>query len=157
MRMNWKVWCIFLCTDFYLQWAVNNKMVGWFIPNFQEKKHFNHVISPQRRFVVRPIIFTCIPLRTNLTHWAQDKMVDSLQMAFSSLFFEKKMCIFFIKVSLNFIPKDLIDDKPALVQIMGWHRTGAKPLSEPMMAFIRLKCVLTHKEVCCPAPHLHMY
>ena len=27
-----------------------------------------------------------------------------------------------------------ISNKPALVQIMAWHRTSDKPLSEPMMA-----------------------
>ena len=38
-----------------------------------------------------------------------------------------------IKISLNFVPKCPIDDKPAFVQIMAWRRTGDKPLSEPMM------------------------
>ena len=27
-----------------------------------------------------------------------------------------------------------IDNKPSLVQIMAWHQTGAKPLSQPLMA-----------------------
>ena len=27
-----------------------------------------------------------------------------------------------------------IDSKPALVQVMAWHRTGEKPLYEPMVA-----------------------
>ena len=41
---------------------------------------------------------------------------------------------FFIKISLKFVPKDPIDSIPALVQIMAWRWTGAKPLSESMMA-----------------------
>ena len=37
------------------------------------------------------------------------------------------------KISLKFIPKGLINNIPALVQIMAWRRPGDKPLSEPMM------------------------
>ena len=39
-----------------------------------------------------------------------------------------------LKISLKFVPKVRIDNIPALVQIMAWHRPGDKPLSEPMMA-----------------------
>ena len=35
-----------------------------------------------------------------------------------------------IEISLKFVPKGPIDNIPALVQIMAWCRTGAKPLSE---------------------------
>ena len=49
-------------------------------------------------------------------------------------------CIFFndngkipIKLSLKLAPKSPIDNKPALVWVMAWHRTGNKPLPEPMM------------------------
>ena len=38
-----------------------------------------------------------------------------------------------ISVSLKFVPKCLINNNPALVQIMAWRRPGDKPLSEPMM------------------------
>ena len=38
-----------------------------------------------------------------------------------------------ITISLKFAPKILIDNIPALVQIMAWRRPGDKPLSEPMM------------------------
>ena len=47
----------------------------------------------------------------------------------------EKFCIF-VKISLKFVPKGLIDNKPALVQIMAWGLTGDKPLSEPVMAFL---------------------
>ena len=39
-----------------------------------------------------------------------------------------------IKNSLKLVPKGLIINIPALVQIMAWRRSGDKPLSEPMMA-----------------------
>ena len=39
-----------------------------------------------------------------------------------------------IKISLKFVPKGLIHNIPALVQIMACPLLGTKPLSEPMMA-----------------------
>ena len=35
-----------------------------------------------------------------------------------------------IKISLKFFTKGPINNNPALVQIMAWHRSGDKPLSE---------------------------
>ena len=39
-----------------------------------------------------------------------------------------------IQISLNIVPRSPIDNKPALVQVMAWRRTGDKPLPEPMLA-----------------------
>ena len=39
-----------------------------------------------------------------------------------------------IQISLKFVPMSPIDNKPALVQVMDWCRTGDKPLPEPMLA-----------------------
>ena len=39
-----------------------------------------------------------------------------------------------IQISLKFVPRSPIDNKPALVQAMAWCRTGDKPLPEPMLA-----------------------
>ena len=38
-----------------------------------------------------------------------------------------------IQISLKFVPRSPIDNKPALVQIMAWGRSGDKPLPEPML------------------------
>ena len=38
-----------------------------------------------------------------------------------------------IQISLKFVPRSPIDNKPALVQIMAWHQPGNKPLYEPMV------------------------
>ena len=62
------------------------------------------------------------------------------------------------------VPKDPINDIPALVQIMAWRRPGDKPLSEPMMVrlpthicvtrpqWVKLKshkfCLLITSDVC---------
>ena len=38
-----------------------------------------------------------------------------------------------IQISLNFFPRNPIDNKPALVWVMAWHQIGDKPLPELMM------------------------
>ena len=48
----------------------------------------------------------------------------------------ENVCIL-LKVSLKFVPKDSINNIPALIQIM----VGAKPLSEPMMVFVISCCI----------------
>ena len=39
-----------------------------------------------------------------------------------------------IQISLKLVLKGPIDNKPALVQVMAWPRTGAKPLPEIMLS-----------------------
>ena len=39
-----------------------------------------------------------------------------------------------IQISLKFVPRSPIDNKPALVQVMAWRQIGDKPLPEPVMA-----------------------
>ena len=51
---------------------------------------------------------------------------------FKYIFLNEKFCIL-IKISLKFVPKGPIDNNPALVQVMAWHRIGDKPLSEQML------------------------
>ena len=38
-----------------------------------------------------------------------------------------------IQISLKFVPRSPIDNKPALVQVMAWCQTGSKPLPELML------------------------
>ena len=51
-----------------------------------------------------------------------------------------------IKISLNmlkFVPKGPINNIPALIQIMAWHRPGDKPLSKPMMVSLLMHICVT--------------
>ena len=41
-----------------------------------------------------------------------------------------------IKTSMEVATKDPIDKIPSLVQILAWHRTRDKPLSEPLTAYV---------------------
>ena len=50
-----------------------------------------------------------------------------------------KMLEFWSKFHFKFAPKGPINNIPALVQIMAWHRPGDKPLFEPMIVSL-----LTH-------------
>ena len=49
-------------------------------------------------------------------------------------------------VALKFVPRDPIDNIPALVQIMTWHRTGNKPLSEPMTVRLLMHICVTQPQ-----------
>ena len=61
-------------------------------------------------------------------------MADNLaDIIFKCIFLTKDLWIT-IKISLKFVPKEPIDSKPALVQVMAWRLTGDKPLPKPMMA-----------------------
>ena len=51
---------------------------------------------------------------------------------FKSIFLNENVWIS-IKISLKFVLESPIDNIPALVQVMAWHQSGDKPLSEPMM------------------------
>ena len=44
-----------------------------------------------------------------------------------------KFCNFLIQNLQKFAPNDQLNNKPVLFQIMSWHLTGDKALSEPMM------------------------
>ena len=61
------------------------------------------------------------------------KMDGISQTTFSDAFSRMKNMWISLKIPLKFVPKGPINNIPALVQIMGWRRTGDKPLSEPMM------------------------
>ena len=48
-----------------------------------------------------------------------------------------------IKILLKFVPKDPINNIPALVQIMAWRLPGDKPLFEPMMVRLPTNICIT--------------
>ena len=86
----------------------------------------------------RNVPYICTPgsFMDLLTHRGRDEMADTLQTIFSYAFHEKKNCILF-QITPKFMLKGLIDSHQLiLVWVMAWVRTGNKPSSEPMMAFI---------------------
>ena len=51
-----------------------------------------------------------------------------------------------IKISLKFVPKGPVNNNPSLVQIMAWRRSGAKPLSEPMLVSLATHICVTRPQ-----------
>ena len=89
------------------------------------------------KFVVRvAIALNTLRPRQNGRHFPDD--------IFKYIFLNENVWIS-IEISLNYVHKSPIKNKPALVQIMAWRRLGDKPLSKPIM--VRL---LTH--ICVTRP-----
>ena len=68
-----------------------------------------------------------------LTHLPLDKIVAILADDIFKWIFLNENDRIPIQISLKFVPKSPIDNKPALVQVVAWCRTGDKPLPEAMM------------------------
>ena len=51
-----------------------------------------------------------------------------------------------IEISLKYVPKGLINNIPALVQIMAWRRPGDKPSSEPIMVSLVMHICVTRPQ-----------
>ena len=62
-----------------------------------------------------------------------------------------------IKISLTFVPKGLINNISAMVQIMAWRRPGDKPLSEPMMVWLKTHICVTRPQWVKPHWQHHRY
>ena len=84
--------------------------------------------------IQQPTIYTAAAEKSCLTQFPLDKMAAIVA---DNIF----KCIFLngndripIQISLKFVPRSPIDNKPALVQAMAWHWKGNKPLPEPMHA-----------------------
>ena len=69
-----------------------------------------------------------------LTPLHLDKMATIVADAIFKCIFCNENDQILIQFSLKLVPRSPIDNKPALVQVMAWRRTGNKPLSELMAA-----------------------
>ena len=68
-----------------------------------------------------------------LTHLPLNKMADTFVDDIFKLIFLNENIRISIRISLKFGPRCSSASKTALVQVMAWHRTGDKPLSELML------------------------
>ena len=85
------------------------------------------VTRPQWVNILRPI--------QNGRHIADDKCI-----------FLNENDLIPIKISQKFVSKDPINNIQALLQIMAWHCQGAKPLSEPMMARLKMQIYIARSQ-----------
>ena len=67
-----------------------------------------------------------------LTHWDRDEIDAILKTTFTNALSWMKMYWFRLKFHCNLF-RGPINNIASLIQIMAWRRTGAKPLSEPML------------------------
>ena len=75
----------------------------------------------------------CYLYGIGLTPWGQDKMAAIFANDIFKYIFLNENFWISNQISLQYNPGGHIDNIPLLIQIMGYHRTGVKPLSEPMM------------------------
>ena len=76
------------------------------------------------KFVACVLIITHPPLHKMAANFADDN--------FRCIFVNGKFLIL-VKISQKFVSKGPIDNSPALVHIMAWHRIGDKPSPQPML------------------------
>ena len=81
--------------------------------------------------------FNTLRLRWNRCHFAND--------IFKCIFLNEIVLIL-IKISLQSILKDPINNISAFGQIMAWCRPGDKPLSEPMMVIVLMHICVTQPQ-----------
>ena len=83
-----------------------------------------------------------------LTHWRQ-KDIETKWPQFRrqhfQIFLNENVWIP-LKFSLKFVPKVRINNIPALVQIMAWHRQGNNPLSDLMMVSLPTQICVTRPQ-----------
>ena len=91
-------------------------------------------------YIIIKATFKCTLLALTLTPHPMDKITVILtEDSFKCTFLNGNDRIH-IRISLQFVPRSPIGNKPALVRVMACRQAGAKPLLEPM-----LPSSLTHK------------
>ena len=96
------------------------------------EKSLNYILG----FLYEPCICLSVCIILVLTHPLLDKMAAILADDILKCIFLNENDRIPIQISLKFVPRSLIDNKAALVEIMAWRQTGAKPLPEPVMTAI---------------------
>ena len=87
--------------------------------------------------VMNWLIFNTLRTKQNGWHFPDD--------IFICIFLNENVWIS-LKISLNVVPKVLIDNIPSLVQIMAWRRPGDKPLPKPMMVRLPFHICVTRPQ-----------
>ena len=75
-----------------------------------------------------------IPIGRILTHCIREKIGHPLEANVPICIIVWTLLCFGSNVT-EFFPRGHVNNKPALIQIMSWHRTGNRPFSEPIVAW----------------------
>ena len=93
------------------------------------------------RYIQQCCIYSCLELINTLRpRQSGCRFEDSI---LKSIFLNENVSIL-IKISLKFYPWGPINNIPPLVQVMAWHQSGDKLLSEPMMVRLLTHLCINH-------------
>ena len=106
-------------------------------PSIPSWSYTDGEIRPLGPNLLTCIIFNSLRPRPNRRHFADDIF---------KCIFENESEWTSPRISLKFVPKDRINNIPALVQIMAWRRPGDKPLSEPTMVSLLTQICVTRPQ-----------
>ena len=121
---HWQ-WCALKMNSYHRINLVNNRSLEYIrVVQYQWWMIWCGVTTQSRDVVYIAICISTLRPKQYGRHFADD--------IFRCIFMNENIW-FPIKMSLKFVPKGLINNIPALVEIMAWRRSGDKPLSEPMM------------------------
>ena len=112
------------------RWPVNSPHKG---PVTRKKFPFDDVIMQHLALPRQSFLWDALLIHASLWWWGH--FADDI---FRCIFLNENVWIS-SKISLTFVHKILINNIPALIQVMAWRRPCYKPLSEPMMVSL-----LTH-------------
>ena len=106
----------------YLSWTISQKL----------PIYVDVITIPAQ--LVESWLFLLVLKDTICFNTLRPKQMDAIsQTTFSNCIFLNENVGIPIKISLMFVPNGPINNIPALIQIMAWHHSGDKPLSEPMV------------------------
>ena len=95
------------------------------------------VSEPKCYSLTRSAALNTLKPRQNGRHFADD--------TFKRIFLNKNVEIS-IQISLTFVPKGSINNIPALVLVMAWHRPRDKPLTEPVVVRLLTQICVTRPQ-----------
>ena len=98
------------------QCSYNHSILAW---------HPSYILL--RSFITASQLLNTSPPWQNGRYFATD--------IFKRIFLNENFRIL-IQISLNFVPKGILDNNSALFQVMAWRRIGDKPLPESMLTLV---------------------
>ena len=103
-------------------WDAVNAVSSAYAAQCHDKLYVQGCLESKTMFV--------ISFRNKLTHWSRDKMAVIPQTIFSHALWWIEMYTFCLRFHWKLT---IIDNNPALVQIVAWRQKGNKPLFEPTL------------------------
>ena len=125
--------CGLMATSHYLKhcWLISNE-VQW---HLYESNFIRDALATHQKLSrnIKLIQISHGPTSAVVTVCSLDILLTNPPWTKWSPFWQTTISNAFSWISLKFVPRSLIDNKPVLVQVMAWRRTGDKQLPEPVL------------------------